>query len=158
NGAPEHAEVHGHDTALDLIRHRFGLTGTKLGCGQGVCGACAVIVDGQTLKSCLLPATSLHHRRVRTIEALAQGGSLHPVQRAFMAEDALQCGYCPPGFLLRASVFVDTWRNQHGDVAPDRDAIAAALAGHLCRCGAYEQIYAAVARACTGAFDGDGQP
>ena len=156
NGAAYHAEVDGHDTALEFVRGRFGLTGSKLGCGHGVCGACVMVVDGQPLTTCLLPATSLHRKRVRTIEGLPLGDQLHPVQRAFMAEDALQCGYCTAGFVMRASVFVDEWRGEHGDVAPGRDEIAAALAGHLCRCGAYEQIFSAVAKACTGRFDTDG--
>jgi xanthine dehydrogenase YagR molybdenum-binding subunit len=153
NGQAQRANVHGADTALGLLRETFGLTGPKLGCGQGVCGACAILVDGEPLKSCLYPASSLHRRSVCTIEALGAGG-LHPVQRAFMAEDALQCGYCTPGFLVRAAHFVDRWRAEHGDSEPSRDEIAAALAGHLCRCGAYAQIYAAVARACRGELDG----
>ena len=152
NGQSHDLSVGACESAAQLLRGRLGLTGTKIGCGQGVCGACAVRLDGEPVKSCLLPATSLHRRSVETIEGLGAAG-LHPVQRAFMVEDALQCGYCTPGFVLRAASFVDGWRAEHGDVAAPRDAIAGALAGHLCRCGAYEQIFAAVASACTGAYD-----
>lgn len=112
-------------------------------------------LDGTPVVTCLLPATALHGRRVTTVEGLAQGKTLHPVQRAFMAEDALQCGYCTPGFVVEAVPFVDRWRKTRGDVAPSRDDIAAALSGHLCRCAAYDSIYAAVAKACEGAYDTD---
>lgn len=101
-----------------------------------------------------MPATSLEKRKLRTIEAIGADG-LHPVQRAFMAEDALQCGFCTPGFVVEASAFHDRWREERGAVEPDRNTIARALAGHLCRCGAYEGIYTAVRRACAGAFDVD---
>ena len=110
-----------------------------------------MLVDGTPTATCLLPATSLQGRRVDTIERHAE--QLHPVQRAFMAHDGLQCGFCTPGFLMSAIAFVDGWRRNHGDEAPSRDEIASALAGHICRCGAYEGIYAAVAAACRGDFD-----
>ncbi len=153
DGGAQALAVGADDTALAVLREHCGRTGTKLGCGHGVCGACAVLVDGESVKTCLLPATALHRRSVTTVEGLAQADRLHPIQRAFMAEDALQCGYCTPGFLIRSASFVDQWRREQGDVAPSRDTIAAALAGHLCRCGAYEQIFAAVASACTGVHD-----
>ncbi|RNL86481.1 molybdopterin-dependent oxidoreductase [Halostreptopolyspora alba] len=137
-------------TAVEVVREDLALTGTKLSCGTGVCGACTVLVDGSPTASCLLPATALEGRTVTTVEGL--GGS-HPAQRAFAAHDALQCGYCTPGFVVEAAAFVDRWRAEHGDVAPDRAAIADAMAGHLCRCGAYEGIYAAVAAACRGEHD-----
>ncbi|MFI9610488.1 molybdopterin-dependent oxidoreductase [Streptomyces sp. NPDC052023] len=142
-------------TAVQLLRETLDLTGTKLVCGQGVCGACTVQVDGVPRVSCLTPAAALEGTSVTTVEGL---GGKHPVQRAFAAHDALQCGYCTPGFVMEASAFVDRWRAEHGDVAPSRAEIAAALAGHLCRCGAYEGIYRAVAAACTGAHDGDEVP
>jgi xanthine dehydrogenase YagR molybdenum-binding subunit len=137
-------------TAADHLRDRLGLTGTKVACGTGVCGACTILVDGSPTVSCLLPADALAGRAVTTVEGL---GGDHPVQRAFAAHDAMQCGYCTPGFVVEASVLVDAWRAEHGDARPDRDTIADALAGHLCRCGAYEGIFAAVADACAGAFD-----
>ncbi|WP_116246913.1 molybdopterin-dependent oxidoreductase [Nocardiopsis sp. FIRDI 009] len=137
-------------TAADHIRDGLGLTGTKIACGDGVCGACTVLLDGSPTVSCLLPADALPGRSVTTVEGL---GGAHPVQRAFAAHDGLQCGYCTPGFVMTAAAFTDAWRAEHGDVRPDRDTIADALAGHLCRCGAYEGIAAAVAAACAGEFD-----
>ncbi|MFI6577806.1 molybdopterin-dependent oxidoreductase [Nocardiopsis sp. NPDC050513] len=150
NGSPVSATDTPGATAADHIRDRLGLTGTKIACGTGVCGACTVLVDGSPAVSCLLPADALPGRSVTTVEGL--GGS-HPVQRAFAAHDGLQCGYCTPGFVVEAAAFTDAWRAEHGDVRPDRDTIADALAGHLCRCGAYEGIFAAVAAACAGEFD-----
>ncbi len=153
NGELHELVVDPDESALALVRDRIGLTGAKLGCGHGACGACTMHVDGEPVATCLLPATALARRTVTTVEGLAKAGALHPVQRAFMAEDALQCGYCTPGFVVEAAAFVDAWRRNNGTKAPDRDAIAAALAGHLCRCGAYDAIHRAVAAACTGAHD-----
>uniref|UniRef100_UPI0003711305 molybdopterin-dependent oxidoreductase n=1 Tax=Nocardiopsis halotolerans TaxID=124252 RepID=UPI0003711305 len=150
NGSSSPAPDSPGTTAAEHIRDRLGLTGTKIACGTGVCGACTVLVDGAPTASCLLPADRLADREVTTVEGL---GGEHPVQRAFAAHDGLQCGYCTPGFVVEASAFVDSWRAEHGDVRPDRERIADALAGHLCRCGAYEGIFAAVAAACTGEFD-----
>lgn len=145
-------------TALEAVRNQLGLTGTKLACGHGACGACTIQVDGKPVASCLLPATSLHRRRVTTVEGLATDlRGLHPVQRAFIGEDAMQCGYCTPGFVVEAAAFFDAWRAEHGKQPPSREVIADALSGHLCRCGAYTQIYAALARACEGAYDNAGE-
>lgn len=152
NGRTMDATVPATEAAVDTIRDRFGLTGTKYVCGGGVCGACTVAVDGTPAASCLLPSTSLDGAAVTTVEGLGADG-LHPVQRAFMAHDGLQCGYCTPGFVVDAAAFVDGWRDEHGDVEPERHTIAEALAGHLCRCGAYAGIYRAVAAACRGEFD-----
>jgi xanthine dehydrogenase YagR molybdenum-binding subunit len=153
NGVPRDADADPDEPAVRLIRDGLGLTGTKVVCGAGVCGACTVLVDGTPMASCLLPASALAGRSVTTVEGLE-----HPVQRAFAAHDALQCGYCTPGFVVEAAAFVDRWRAQHGgaereSTEPSREEIAEALAGHLCRCGAYQAIYAAVAAACTGAHD-----
>jgi xanthine dehydrogenase YagR molybdenum-binding subunit len=153
NGQPSDFDTDVGDTAIDVIRDQAGLTGTKLVCGAGVCGACTVLVDGVPKTSCLLPAHQLDGRSVQTVEAHA-GPELHPVQRAFMAADALQCGFCTPGFVNEAIAFYDRWRAERAGDAPSREEIAAALSGHLCRCGAYLGIYDAVARACTGEFDG----
>lgn len=135
-----------------MIRDRAGLTGTKLVCGSGVCGACTVLVDGMPVVSCLLPATGMEGRSIHTVEAM--GPELHPIQRAFMACDALQCGFCTPGFVVEAAHFHDRWRRERGTEEPTRTVVAAALEGHLCRCGAYPGISAAVQAACRGEFDG----
>lgn len=178
NGDPVDTPIDDHETALDLVRDRLGLTGSKEACGHGACGACTMLVDGVPLVSCIQPASHLHGKRVVTIEGLHNAAgprptrapgrpplgiapppapsmeSLHPVQRAFLAEDALQCGYCTPGFVLEASVYHDTWRSTHAPGGgPTRAQVAAALSGHLCRCGAYEGIFRAVQGACKGDFD-----
>lgn len=150
NGESVAGPVHADETALDLLRERLGLTAAKRGCGHGACGACTVHLDGDPVASCLLPATALHGRSVTTLEGMP---GLHPLQRAFLAEDALQCGYCTPGFVVEAIPFVDGWRAAHGDSEPPAHAVADALAGHLCRCGAYPAIVAAVQGACAGRFD-----
>ncbi|GAB3739685.1 molybdopterin-dependent oxidoreductase [Nocardiopsis nanhaiensis] len=150
NGTPAPAPDEPELSSAEHLRDRLGLTGTKIACGSGVCGACTVLVDGAPTASCLLPSGHLTGRAVTTVEGL---NGDHPVQRAFAAHDGLQCGYCTPGFVLEASVFVDAWRSEHGDVRPGRDTVAEALAGHLCRCGAYEGIFSAVAAACAGEFD-----
>lgn len=138
------------DTAVTVLRDTLDLTGTKLVCGAGVCGACTIQVDGAPMVSCLLPSTALDGRSVTTVEGL---NGTHPVQRAFAAHDGLQCGYCTPGMAIEGAAFVDRWRAEHGDIAPDRAVIADAMSGHLCRCGAYAGIYAAMAAACAGVHD-----
>jgi CO/xanthine dehydrogenase Mo-binding subunit/aerobic-type carbon monoxide dehydrogenase small subunit (CoxS/CutS family) len=138
---------------VDVIRDGVGLTGTKLVCGSGVCGACTVLLDGAPVASCLLPAHAAAGKSVTTVEGIASAG-LHPIQKAFMAHDALQCGFCTPGFIVEATAFCDRWRAANGATSPSREEIGAALSGHLCRCGAYEGIFNAVAAACTGQFDG----
>ena len=139
------------ESAVDVLRDRLGLTGAKLVCGEGVCGACTVLLDGVPVASCLLPATALEGRELTTVEGL--GPDLHPVQRAFIARDALQCGYCTPGFVVEAIAFHDRWRRERGGREPSREDVVRALAGHLCRCGAYVGIIAAVIDACAGRFD-----
>ena len=153
NGRPVDFDPEVGVTAVDVIRGAAGLTGTKLVCGAGVCGACTVLVDGTPVTSCLLPAQRLDGRQVVTVEGHA-APDLHPVQRAFMAHDALQCGFCTPGFVNEAVAFHDRWRRERArGERPSRDVVAAALSGHLCRCGAYPGIYAAVIGACAGDFD-----
>src|SRR5947209_4305711 len=140
---------------VDVLRDRLGLTGTKLVCGGGVCGACTVLVDGAAVVSCLLPAKAAAGKAITTVEGIG-AGDLHPVQRAFMAQDALQCGFCTPGFIVEAKAFYDEHRAARGAVAPSREEIAAAFSGHLCRCGAYDNIYRAVADACAGLYERPG--
>lgn len=140
--------------AVDVIRDEAGLTGTKFVCGSGVCGACTVLVDNSPMCSCLLPAARLEGKSVTTVEGhVSADGELHPVQKAFMAHDGLQCGYCTPGFINAGIAFYNTWTKANGKTTPSRDTIAAALAGNLCRCGAYQGIYAALQAACEGKYD-----
>jgi xanthine dehydrogenase YagR molybdenum-binding subunit len=139
---------------IDVVRGPLGLTGTKLVCGAGVCGACTVLVDGAPVVSCLMPARAAVGKSVTTVEGIGEP-KLHPIQKAFMAHDALQCGFCTPGFIVEAAAFHDRWRATKGTTTPSREEIGAALSGHLCRCGAYEGIFRAVAEVCAGRFDGD---
>src|ERR1043166_2426195 len=139
---------------IDVVRDTLKLTGTKLVCGAGVCGACTVLLDGAPVASCLMPARAAAGKAVTTVEGIG-AAKLHPVQKAFMAHDALQCGFCTPGFIVEAAAFHDRWRASKGAVVPSREEIGAALLGHLCRCGAYDGIFRAVAEACAGRFDGD---
>lgn len=151
NGRPVDLPVSADDTAIDVLHGPLSLTGTKLSCGAGTCGACTILADRVPVCSCLLPASALEGRDVTTIEGVGAGD--HPVQRAFMQEDALQCGYCTPGFILQAVAFFEAWRAVEGRTTPPDAAIAEACAGHLCRCGAYPNIARAIARACAGDYD-----
>jgi xanthine dehydrogenase YagR molybdenum-binding subunit len=150
----EHRNLPGEPEALliDVLREEIGLTGSKLVCAAGVCGACTVLLDGKPVASCLLPAKAAQGKAVVTVEGVG-GASLHPIQKAFIACDALQCGFCTPGFIVEAVAFHDEWRRARSGM-PTREEIAAALSGHLCRCGAYAGIYRAVTAACAGQFDG----
>jgi xanthine dehydrogenase YagR molybdenum-binding subunit len=152
NGEGVEARVGPDETALALLRERLGLTGTKESCGRGACGACTIRVDDATVASCLLPASSLQGRRVTTIEGLGPG--LHPVQRAFVAADALQCGFCTPGMVMEAVSFHERWVAQHSTGDPGDEAVVHALEGHLCRCGSYPRVVHAVRAACRGEHDG----
>ncbi|HXT07244.1 MAG TPA: molybdopterin-dependent oxidoreductase [Roseiarcus sp.] len=140
---------------VDVLRGPLALTGTKLVCGAGACGACTVLVDGEAIVSCLLPAKAAAGKAITTVEGIG-GADLHAVQRAFMALDALQCGFCTPGFIVEAKAFYDVWRAEKGAAAPTREEIGAAFSGHLCRCGAYENIVRAVVEACAGVYDRPG--
>jgi len=154
NGKEVALEVDPRASTVDVLREDLDLTGTKRVCGAGVCGACTVIIDGKPATSCTLPACSLDGAEVRTVEHIGRDG-LHSVQKAFLVHDGLQCGFCTPGFIVEAVAFFDRWRAAKGKSEPPRETIAYALSGHLCRCGAYVGIYAAVAAACRGDFDGD---
>ena len=138
NGA-EQAEFVAPGTALvDILRDKLGLTGTKLGCAQGTCGACSVIVDGHLKLACLIPAERLNGAAVETIEGVGVDGHLHPLQRAFADGFAAQCGFCTSGMILAAKALLD--RNPD----PDRRAVIDAISGNICRCTGYEPIIAAV--------------
>src|ERR1700751_4018581 len=129
-------------TLLDLLRERLDLTGTKKGCERGQCGACTVIVDGRRINSCLALAVSHDGADVITIEGVAQGDRLHPVQEAFLAHDGLQCGFCTPGQIMSAIALI-----QEGEVGNDPERVREGMSGNLCRCGAYQGITEAVLEA-----------
>jgi len=124
-------------TLVQVIRDQLGLTGTKIGCDRGACSACTVWLDGEVASSCMTLALDVRGRRVTTIEGLAQGGSLHPVQQAFVDYDAMQCGFCTPGMVMSCAALVE--RNHDCTL----DDVKAAISGHLCRCGAYPNIFKA---------------
>lgn len=126
---------------IDVLRQRLGLTGTKEGCGEGECGACTVIMDGRTINSCVVLAIQAHGRDITTIEGVGNRIRPHPVQRAFVEEGAVQCGYCTPGMVLAAKALLD----KNPDPSPQE--IGAAMSGNLCRCTGYDKILRAVQRA-----------
>ncbi|MFC4453686.1 (2Fe-2S)-binding protein [Deinococcus sonorensis] len=138
NGEARQVDVPPQATLLDVLRERLGLTGSKKGCNHGQCGACTVHVDGEPYLSCLTLTLSLEGRSVTTIEGLADGAALHPVQRAFIEHDAFQCGYCTPGQIMSA---VACLQSRH---AQDEAALKDFMSGNLCRCAAYPQIVRAV--------------
>ncbi len=123
---------------LSYLRFDLGLTGSKYGCGEGLCGACTVLVDGQVLRSCLITTGAVGGGDLRTIEGLAQDGDLHPLQQAFVDGNAMQCGYCIPGFIMTALALLER------EPQPSRSQIREALAENMCRCGTYQRIEDAV--------------
>ncbi len=138
NGQRRSLQVEPWTTLLDLLREGEQLTGTKKGCDHGQCGACTVLVDGRRMNSCLLLAVTRDGADITTIEGLASGDTLHPLQQAFMDHDAFQCGYCTPGQICSAKALIDE------GVAHTRDEVREAMSGNLCRCGAYTNIVDAV--------------
>lgn len=127
-----------HKTLLEVLREDLNLMGTKHGCELGECGTCAVLVDGRSVLSCLALGLDMEGREVRTIEGMAEGAELHPLQQTFADTGAAQCGYCTPGFLLVAQELLEK------NLSPSRDEIKEALSGNLCRCTGYIKIYEAV--------------
>jgi carbon-monoxide dehydrogenase small subunit len=138
NGDPVEVAFAPHKTLLEVLREDLNLTGTKHGCELGECGVCTVLLDGQSVLSCLTLGLDVEGREVTTIEGVANGPELHPLQETFADLGAAQCGYCTPGFILTAKELLDH------DLNPTRDEIKEALAGNLCRCTGYLKIYEAV--------------
>jgi len=147
NGAPVELDVPGMRRLLDVLREDLGLTGAKEGCGEGECGACTVILDGDVVDSCLVPICQVEGRIVRTVEGLARrtddGPVLDELQRAFLEAGGAQCGICTPGMLMAARQYLDAGGGT------DEDEIRTAIAGNLCRCTGYTKIVEAIARAAT---------
>mgnify|MGYP001362910852 CR=1 FL=1 len=138
NGKSYEVSVDAERMLLGVLRDDLGLTGTKYGCGEGNCGACTVLLDGNTTRSCVTPVVSAAGREIITIEGLATGDELHPVQDAFIEHTAFQCAYCTPGFIMSSAALLSRIPD------PDDAQIRSALSAHICRCGAYGRILRAV--------------
>jgi carbon-monoxide dehydrogenase small subunit len=141
NGVPYPVTIEPHRSLLSVLRTEIGLTGTKEGCDDSECGACMVLLDGRPVNSCSYLALQAGGREVTTVEGLANGDDLHPLQRAFLAEGGIQCGFCTPGMLMSAKALLDT------NARPSEDDVRLALGGNLCRCTGYSNIVSAVLRA-----------
>jgi aerobic-type carbon monoxide dehydrogenase small subunit (CoxS/CutS family) len=141
NGEEQEVLFHSYKTLLEVLREELGLTGTKHGCELGECGACAVLVDGTPVLSCLELALECEGRAVETVEGLQQGADLHPLQAAFADLGGAQCGYCTPGILMTAKALLE--KEPH----PSRERIREAISGNLCRCTGYQQIYESIEEA-----------
>ncbi|HEX32174.1 MAG TPA: (2Fe-2S)-binding protein [Candidatus Acetothermia bacterium] len=138
NGRVEERDVRDDERLLDLIRDDLQLTGAKEGCGEGECGACTVLIDGKAVASCLVLAPQVDGKDVLTVEGLARGEELHPIQRAFVEKGAVQCGFCTPGFIMSTYALLSV------NSDPSDEEILAALEGNLCRCTGYAKIIEAV--------------
>ncbi len=138
NGKPVRLEVDGDRALLWVLRTELGLTGTKFGCGEGHCGACTVLVDNIASRSCLLKVRDVSRKEVTTIEGLARDGQLHPLQKAFLEHEALQCGFCTPGMLLTGAAFL------RAHPRPTREEMIRGLEQNLCRCGNHQRILQAM--------------
>jgi aerobic-type carbon monoxide dehydrogenase small subunit (CoxS/CutS family) len=144
NGAPTTLDTDEARTLLWVLRTDLALTGTKYGCGAGLCGACTVLVDGKAVRSCQTTLKDVQGKDVTTIEGLARGGQLHPLQEAFIEHGGFQCGYCTSGMIMNAHAFLA------GHPHPSREAIAAGMEDNLCRCGAHQRILVAIEAASGG--------
>ena len=138
NGQTHEVEGEPGDSLLSVLRYELGLTGSKFGCGEGHCGACSVLVDGQLARSCVTRLGAAAGKAVTTIEAIAQGDKLHPVQQAFLESEAFQCGYCTPGMVMATVALLQA------NADPSNDDIARFMARNVCRCGTYPRIVKAV--------------
>ncbi|HUY83425.1 MAG TPA: (2Fe-2S)-binding protein [Steroidobacteraceae bacterium] len=152
NGGERSLEVDDQRALLYVLRDDLALRGAKYGCGVGYCAACTVLLDGAPVRSCVTAAAAIDGHEVTTVEGLATGGDLHPLQRAFMTHGAFQCGYCTSGMLLGAVALLRT------NPRPSRADIVQALEGHLCRCGAHQRIIAAIAAVAAEGAAGTGGP
>jgi aerobic-type carbon monoxide dehydrogenase small subunit (CoxS/CutS family) len=148
NGMARSVDTQPERLLLEVLREDLGLTGTKYGCGEGQCGACTVLLDNKPAFSCVTPVRAAQGRNIVTIEGLAEGGKLHPVQQAFLDEGAMQCGYCTPGMVLRTVALLESYPR------PTDAQIVEGLNGNVCRCNAYHRILAAVRRAAASAGKG----
>ncbi len=133
--------VHPWERLADVLRDRLGLTGTKVGCGEGECGACTVVLDGKAVLSCLMMAVQADGREVRTIEGLSREGTLHPLQASFVETSAIQCGFCTPGMIMAAEALLER------EPDPSEEAVRQGLSSNLCRCTGYERQVKAVLEA-----------
>ena len=138
NGEDFEALIETHRTLLEVLREDLGLTGTKRGCDLGTCGACTVLIEGKPYLSCLTLAVDVQGKKIVTIEGLAQGEEIHPLQKAFVEKGAIQCGFCTPGMILTAKAFLD--ENPH----PSEEEVKKAISGNLCRCTGYIKIVEAI--------------
>ena len=138
NGAPHAIDAEGDRSLLSVLRDDLGLTGPKYGCGEGQCGACTVLIDGSRVRSCVTHLEGVRNKKIQTIEGLADGEKLHPVQEAFLAAGAFQCGYCTPGMVMSAVGLLNR------QAEPSRDDIVRHMDKNICRCGTYVRIVAAV--------------
>jgi len=138
NGEPYEVFVEHRTTLLKLLRDEIGLTGTKEGCSEGMCGSCTVLLDGKAVKSCLVLALQVQGKQVTTIEGLARGGQLHPLQESFIEHGAIQCGFCTPGMILTAKALLE----EHPD--PTEEDVKFGIVGNLCRCTGYVKIIEAI--------------
>ena len=138
NGSKRRVDAEGDRTLLSVLRDDLDLTGTKYGCGEGQCAACTVLIDGQPARSCVTKVGTLAGKRIVTIEGLAPAGGLHPMQEAFLQADAMQCGWCTPGMILGAVGLLR--KNPH----PSESEIVSGMNGHICRCGTYPRVVAAI--------------
>jgi len=141
NGQTLRVDAEPNDTLLSVLRERLDLTGSKYGCGEGQCGACTVLIDGKAHRSCITPVSSVANKSVTTIEGLARGQHLHPVQQAFLDEDAMQCAYCTSGMIMSAVSLLNNKRN------PSDEEILQFMQGNICRCGTYPRIVSAIRKA-----------
>ena len=151
NGRPISLEVNSKRMLIWILRDELGLTGTKYGCGEGLCGACTVLVDGEAVRSCQFPVKEASGKKLTTIEGLAADGNLQPIQEAFVRHNTMQCGFCTSGMILTAASFLR--KNRH----PTRDEILREMEGNLCRCGGYMRIIQAIQTAARKKERGEGR-